>query len=168
MDELFLRVAHIIKSRPIGVRFLTEEDYQPINPNNLLIGRADDIDEETDLDDLRDPMKHLSDQEEICEKWWEKWMETAFPLLAPWKKWNKEQRNLQEGDVVLLQYGSKVSKARYRLARIVQVHLDRCGVVCTVTVQLRPRHIKEKATIYKAKKMTKFPVAVQRLVVIVP
>ena len=176
MDELFLRVAHIINSRPIGVRFLTEEDYQPITPNNLLLGRAaghrskesDDVDEETDLDNVGDPTKHLSVQEEICEKWWEKWAEIAFPLLAPRKKWNKEQRNLQEGDVVLLQYESKVSKGRYRLARIVKVHPDKSGLVRTVTIQLRPRHAKEKATPYKARKMTEFPVAVQRLVVIVP
>ena len=75
---------------------------------------------------------------------------------------------MQEGDVVLLQYESKVSKGRYRLARIVKVHPDRSGVVRTVTVQLRPKLAKEKATPYKAKKMTEFPVAVQRLVVIVP
>ena len=110
----------------------------------------------------------MSVQEEICEKWWNKWIDVAFPLLAPRKKWNQEHRSVQEGDVVLLRYDSKVSKARYRLARVVQAHPDKCGVVRTVTIKLRPRHIREKVLPYKAKQMTEFPVGVQRLVVIVP
>ena len=51
---------------------------------------------------------------------------------------------------------------------MVQTHPDECGVVRTVTIQLRPRHAKEKAVPYKGKQMTEFPVAVQRLAVIVP
>ena len=66
--------------------------------------------------------------------------------------------------MVLLRYDSK---ARYRLARVVQVHPGPCGVVRTVTIQLRPRHNREKATPYKANQMNEFPVAIQRLVVIV-
>ena len=42
MDELFLRVAHIINTRPIGIRSVTEDDYQPITPNNLLLGGLQD------------------------------------------------------------------------------------------------------------------------------
>ena len=75
---------------------------------------------------------------------------------------------MQQGDVVLPHYESKVSKDRYRLARVVQTHPDECGLVRTVTIQLRPRHAKEKAVPYKGKQMNEFPVAVQCLAVIVP
>ena len=51
---------------------------------------------------------------------------------------------------------------------MVQTHPDKCGVLRTVTIQLRPRHIRDIAHPYKAKEMTEFTVAVQRLVVIVP
>ena len=175
MDELFLRVANIINSRPTGVRMLTEEVYHPITPNNLLLGRASGPikEPEDDLEDIQEggnaeANRLLTAQEELCEKWWTKWSEVAFPLLAPRKKWSQVHRNVQVGDIVLLRYDSKLSRARYRLAKVVLIHPDDCGVVRTVTVNLRPRHKREKALPYKSKVMTEFPVAVQRLVVIVP
>ena len=175
IDELFLRVSHIINSRPTGVRMLTEDDYHPITPNNLLLGRAagpvpepeEDV-VRADLDAGVDPNRFLTAQADLCEKWWTQWAEIAFPLFVPRKKWNQEHRNVQVGDIVLLRYDSKMSRDRYRLARVVLVHPDDCDVVRTVTVHLRPRHKKEKGLPYKSKTMTEFPVAVQRLVVIVP
>ena len=59
-----------------------------------------------DLDERGEPAKQLTVQEEICERWWSKWSDIAFPLLAPRKKWNQEHRNVQQGDVVLLHYES--------------------------------------------------------------
>ena len=174
MDELFFRVANIINSRPTGVRMMTEEIYHPITPNNLLLGRASrPIPQEEDAvlqqeEPSDDPNKVLTAQEELCEKWWAQWSEVAFPLFVPRKKWHQEHRNVEVGDIVLLRYDSKMSRARYRLARVVLVHPDDCGVVRTVTVHLRPRHKREKSLPYKAKTMTEFPVAIQRLVVIVP
>ena len=124
MDELFLRVANIINSRPTGVRMLTEEVYHPITPNNLLLGRASGPIKEPD-EDLEDNGKDgnynanrlLTSQEDLCEKWWAKWSEVAFPLLAPRKKWSQEHRNVMVGDIVLLRYDSKLSRARYRYRR---------------------------------------------------
>ena len=75
---------------------------------------------------------------------------------------------MRVGDEVLLRYENKVSQARYRLARVVLTHPDECNVVQTVTVHLRMRHQQEKVLPYKAKEMTEFRVAVQRLVLIVP
>ena len=40
LEALFLKVSHTLNSRPVGVRVLTEEDYHPITPNDLLLGRA--------------------------------------------------------------------------------------------------------------------------------
>ena len=119
MDELFLRVANIINSRPTGVRVMTEEVYHPITPNNLLLGRAagPTKEPEEDPEDYReggnvDANRILTAQEELCEKWWAKWSEIAFHLLAPRKKWSQEHRNVQVGDIVLLRYDSKYSRAQ--------------------------------------------------------
>ena len=78
IDELFLIVSYIVNSRPIGVRILTEDDYHPFTPNNLLLGRAagyihkpeeEIAEEKPDL--LSAPDRSLSSQEQVCENWWE-------------------------------------------------------------------------------------------------
>ena len=97
---------------------LTEEVYHPITPNNLLLGRAsgpvresEEDFEETGEGVRVDQNKLLTTQVELCKKWWTKWIEVAFPLLAPRKKWKQEHRNMQMGDIVLLHYDSKMSQA---------------------------------------------------------
>ena len=90
MDELFLRVAFIVNSRPIGVRFLKEDDYHTITLNDLLLGRAAGPQQhhesevpQGDLDGENEPDRFLIQQEMICEKWWKQWSQLAFPLFAP-------------------------------------------------------------------------------------
>ena len=168
LDALF---AHILNSRPIGVRMLSEEVFHPITPNDLLLGRAARSREAWEAEQqvqAVDPRDALSQEEELCEKWWVEWSRLAFQLLLPRNKWNVQHRNLCVGDIVLLKYDSKFSKDRYRLARVTQVHPDKLGVVRTVTVGMRPRHLREPVLPYKKKSLVEFAVGVQRLVVILP
>ena len=78
------------------------------------------------------------------ELWWSQWMRQVFPSLVPFRKWKSEHRNPCVGDVVLVQYSSKVGKGDFRLARIAEVHPDRHGAVRTITVKMRPRDAREK------------------------
>ena len=73
IDELFLRVSYIVNSRPIEVSILTEDDYHPITPNNLLLGRAVGYNQEEDITEanpavLADPNRLLTSQEQLCKK----------------------------------------------------------------------------------------------------
>ena len=76
------------------------------------------------------------------------------------------------GDVVLVQYSSKVSKADYRLARVSQVHPNPHGLVRTVTVAMRPRDSREQVSkdppYLKNKPLTQLSLGVQRVVVVLP
>ena len=72
------------------------------------------------------------------------------------------------GDIVLLKYDAKFSRDRYRLAKVMEVHPDSAGVVRTVTVGLRSRHMKEKLLPYRSKPLTTFQVGIQRLVIVLP
>ena len=66
-------MSYIVNSRPIEVSILTEDDYHPITPNNLLLGRAVGYNQEEDIteanpDVLADPNRLLTSQEQLCEK----------------------------------------------------------------------------------------------------
>ena len=50
------------------------------------------------------------------------WYKQVLPTLAPYKKWRKECRNLEVGDVVYMYYPSSI-KDDYRIARDVETLL---------------------------------------------
>ena len=172
VDAVFTRCARIVNSRPIGVRNLSEDDFHAITPGDFLLGRAagprTEQEAERALDTHLDPEDFLSAQSDLTERWWQEWQNVAFPLLTPRRKWTVQHRNMQEGDVVLLKYDKKFSKAKYRLARVSSVFPDDKGTVRTVAVRFRPRDVREDTLPYVAKTPTEMRVGVQRLVVIQP
>ena len=85
----------------------------------------------------------------------------------PLPKWKVANRNLQPGDVCLLAFQASYGPGRYKLCRVLQVFLDRRGLVRDVEILLRPTRSNEDPRVYKPTKMTKMVVAIQRLVLIV-
>ena len=62
-------------------------------------------------------------------------MSQNFTSLVPRKKWFYERRNMQVGDVVLIQYTGKCKPATYRLGVVIEVEVDDDGLVRTVSVE---------------------------------
>ena len=174
LDSLFAKTAHILNSRPLGVRNFSEDNFHAITPNDLLLGRAasttfnqENLLTEEELGKEINVDRHLSAVEELTQKWWKEWISVAFPLLAPRRKWQQQHRNLSEGDIVLLKYDKKLGPAKFRLARVLAVHPDVHGVVRTVTIGLRDQRKKERWN-RCAGTLTEMPVGIQRLVVVLP
>ena len=110
LDSLFCEVANIINNRPLGVRTLSDGDYHAITPNDLLLGRAQGIQGEADLEDTDevDVQEYLSRREELVRRWWGEWYRKVFPTLLPRKKWHTSHRNVCEGDIVLVLWEGKI------------------------------------------------------------
>ena len=110
--------------------------------------------------------------EDLETLWWQQWLKEVFPSLLPYRRWKTEFRNIQVGDVVLVQYASKIQKGDFRLARVSEVHPDPHGVVRTVTVAMRPRDSREKVTTepphLKAEAPFLLRLGIQRVVVVLP
>ena len=178
LQTLLASCANTMNDRPVGVRFLSEEDYVPVTVNQLLLGRtsttAGSFDLATAVDGemvenratLSRRMKYLS---ELETAWWRQFHCQAFSSLLPFHgyKESKRHNNLRVGDVCLLKYENKI-KADYRYCRVESVFPDDQGVVRTVNVKMRPRDNRDKALPYKAKAPVVMNVGVQRLVLIVP
>ena len=62
-------------------------------------------------------------------------MSQNFSSLVPRQKWFYKQRNMQVGDVVLVQYEGKSKPGTYRLGVITEVEVEADGCVRNVTVQ---------------------------------
>ena len=145
LETAFLKTAAIVNKRPIVIRMTGQDKYYAITPSDLLLGRAtgklrQTITEtewlaEREVGDIADGA--LGKMEAIVEAWWQNWIKRAFELLFPRRKWTRAFRNHEVDDIVLLKYDSKMSKHRYRLARVQEVYPDPHGRVRTVKIAVR-------------------------------
>ena len=78
--------------------------------------------------------------QELTQSWWKLWKERAFPTLLPYYRYKEAGRhkNLQPGDVCLIQYDNKI-RATYRLCKVIEVKKSDDGCVRTVVVGYMPR-----------------------------
>lgn len=169
---LLAKIAHCVNSRPIGLSSTSQDSQQddflsPITPNQLLLGKTDDDAPPLDYDDSDKLTARLAFVSSVYDAWWRAWYKQVLPTLVPCKKWKKEERNLEVGDVVNMYYPSSV-KDDYRLARVCETFPDEKGLVRTVRVCYRKRDKRESRTEYKAKPLTEELVSVQRLSVLLP
>ena len=140
----------------------------PIMPNQLLLGR-------TEIDSP--PIEYsendgtfaarLAYVSEVYDTWWNNWIKQVLPTLMPIRRWRKESRNLQPGDVVMMGYIGNL-KDDYRLAKVKEVYPDDKGLVRSVLVAFRKRDCREKPQSYWKKQVTREVVAIQRLHLLVP
>ena len=163
------RAANIANDRPVGIRSLTNDDFVPVTPNQLLIGRTSTAVvnyEPGDDDNLTRRGKY---QEELLQTWWNQYHTQVFSSLLPYQRYKdaKRHENLAVGDVCLVKADNKI-RASYRLCRIVEVTLDAEGLVRTVKIRYRPRDKREKVLPYKYKEPVVTDMAIQKLVLICP
>ena len=175
LETVYIRVAAIMNRRPLTVRVYNEDDYTPILPSDLLLGRTTNLEnkvvtvwtgphpDNTNLERKQEEMTKMVDA------WWNIWQRDSFTLFSPRRKWTIQQRNLQIGDIVLLRYEQQVGKDKFRIGKITQVHPDNHGVVRTVTVSLRDlRKTRREARNDSTAPQTDLIVGIQRLVVLLP
>ena len=62
------------------------------------------------------------------------------PSLSGRKKWFKERKNLQAGDVVLL-VSPENQRAQWPLARVLETYPDKDGFVCSVRIQVGEKQL---------------------------
>ena len=174
-ETVFIKVAAIMNQRPLTARVYNDEDFIPISPSDLLLGRSAGLetrlttvwaDQENNLSNLNQKHQEIDN---VVNKWWEAWQRDAFPLFCPRKKWTVEHRNLAVGDIVLLKYEQQLGKDKYRVAKVVSIHPDVHNKVRTVTIALRnlKKSRKEGPTQFRAPQI-EMTVGVQRLVVLLP
>ena len=97
------RAANICNDRPLGVRLQTEEDFVPINPNQLLIGRTSTSSKVYDDEDVENFQPRCNYVEELLDLWWKMWFNQVFPSLLPYDRYKdtKRHRNLKADDMYL-------------------------------------------------------------------
>ena len=87
--------------------------------------------------------------------------------MLPLRGWVARQRNLEVGDIVMMETQQKLGKNSYRMARVVKTFLDEAGLCQRVSLEARPRG-GNLGLPYKSKDLEVFEMVTQRLILIHP
>ena len=125
--------AQLVNQRPIGMKFIGQSQTY-LSPNDLLLGRAT-------ADVPQGPFKERASNayrfdflQQIVNAFWKRWIREVFPSMVVEPKWHVEQRNLIEGDVVLMQDANAV-RGEWRKAVVVKPIISKDDKVRRVMIE---------------------------------
>ena len=166
LQTMFFEAAEIANERPLAVQTSDDSKIQYLCPNQLILGRSSARVPSGDFEFTKHPIRRFQLVQSLVDRFWLEWQKLTFPTLVQRKKWHTECRNLQVGDLVLIQDQSLL-RGEYKLAVVVSVYPDDRGRVRQVDVLYR--NIKsEPSRIYRGCKGTRLRRDVRRLVLLLP
>ena len=139
------------------------EDGVYLSPNDLILGRSTSRIPSGPFDETLSPKKRFNLVQLITNGFWKKWMRDFFPTLIIRQKWHTSRRNLQVGDIVLIQ-DSKLVRGKWQLGKVIKVFQGQDGKVRRVVVGYKQQE--ETKDQYVGSKYTTVERSVNRLVVI--
>ena len=137
----FTEVESLLNSRPLTYQTANPEDNVPLTPNHFLHGQVGGMfAPEMDKEESYNPKKRWRRIQELIRHFWRRWMTEWVPSLSGRKKWFKERKNLQVGDIVLL-VSPENQRAQWPLARILETYPGKDGFVRSVKVQVGDKQL---------------------------
>ena len=120
LHTVLVETEAIVNSRPLTPVSDDPNDYEALTPNHFLIGRASPNSlpgrfEEREVNSR----KRWRMAQALADMIWRRWRKEYLPTLTMRSKWNKEQRNLKEGDLILLK-SDDVPRSHWPLGRILK------------------------------------------------
>ena len=145
LNTLLAEASNLVNERPIGTKPNSQTDTEYLSPNSLLLGRnssrissgpfqsQDVYDERVEAAKTRFLLV-----QRICDQFWKVWMKTFFPTLLWQQKWHHQKRNVEVGDICVLQ-DPNAFRGEWRLCIVTETYPDDQNIVRNVEVKVAPR-----------------------------
>ena len=165
LQTVFFEIANLLNERPIGMKPGSNIDLGTyLCPNNLLLGHTG-LQAPQGIFDISSNLKSRQEFiERITDNFWKKWMRDYFHTLVIRQKWHTTVRNLQIGDIVLVQ-DSNVVRGKWKLAQVCEILPSSDKKVRDVVVKYKQQ---SDSKTYTGVKDTKVKRSVHRLVLLLP
>ena len=161
------KAANLVNERPMGKHPTDPNDGVYLCPNQLLLGRSS---KKATSGPFKEPtnLKHRHRLvQNVTDSFWRQRTRDFFPSLLVQQKWHTAHRNVQVGDVVIVQDPNQL-RGTWKLATVSKVFPSEDGKVRRVEIRYKNEKIGEANNEYLGTKYTRIERPVQRLVVIVP
>jgi len=136
LQTCMLEAAQLVNQRPIGILPTTPNDGTYLCPNDLLLGRASSKIPQGPFKERTSKAHRMDFIQSIVSAFWKRWTREVFPNLVLQPKWHTERRNLQKGDVVLVQDSNAV-RGRWKMALVKEPLLSEDSKVRRVKIAYR-------------------------------
>ena len=130
LNTLFAESANLVNERPIGTKPNSQTDTEYHSHNSLLLGRnscrinSGPFQNQDVSDDKPGAMRsRFLLVQRICDQFWKVWTKVFFPTLLWQQKWHHQRRNLQVGDVCVLQ-DPNAFRGEWRLCIVTETFTD--------------------------------------------
>ena len=153
-QTLLYEAAQLVNQRPIGLKPKKPNDGSYLCPNDLILGRATTDVPQGPFKERCSHKYRLDFVEKVVQCFWKRWTREVFPSLVIYPKWHVERRNVQIGDVVLIDDANEI-RGKWKMGKVVEVIPSHDGRIRRVKVMYKnPNETIERA--------------VQKLIVLVP
>ena len=129
------QIESCLNSRPLVSLSCDDDGIEALTPGHFLIGQP--------LESLPDP-SHSYRSLSLLKRWylcqslvrhfWKRWSDEYLSSLRRHNKWKFPSRNVEVGDVVILQEGNLIP-TKWPLARVIETHPGKDGFVRVITVK---------------------------------
>ena len=135
------QIEAVLNSRPLAPMPCDDDGIEALTPGHFLVGKP--LEALPDPSDSYRPVSLLR-RWHLCQSlvrhFWKRWSTEYLHTLRHYKKWHSINKNLQVGDILVLQEDNRLP-LKCPLRRIVEVHPSKDGLVHVVQVQDILRYI---------------------------
>ena len=146
LQTCMLEAAQLVNQRPIGVSPSSSDIGTYLCPNDMLLGRVSAKIPQGPFKERSSNRYRFDFIQSIVAVFWKRWMREVFPSLIIQTKWHTEKRNLQEGDVVLVQ-DINVVRGEWKMALVTKANVSADGKVRSVRLSYRTSEIRKKLNV---------------------
>ena len=126
----------LVNSRPLTYQSANPHDDIPLTPNHFLHGQIGGHFAPSSVDstqfNLRKRWRRI---QELVRHFWHRWLREWIPTLNARKKWHREHRDVQVGEVVII-VSPDTTRGNWPLGRILEVYPGTDGRVRVAKVQV--------------------------------
>ncbi|XP_065082970.1 uncharacterized protein LOC135705275 [Ochlerotatus camptorhynchus] len=135
LGTVLSQVEACLNSRPLCQLSSSIDSCEALTPGHFIIGQPLNLLPQPDVSHI--PENRLDRWQRIQQYTtaiWNRWRDEYVATLQPRNKWHAVQQNLTSGQLVLIK-NENTPPAAWDLARVVNTHPDRYGIVRTVTLR---------------------------------
>ena len=117
LQTCVFEAAELVNERPIGVHPASPEEGTYLCPNDLLLGRATPKVPQGPFKQRSSNRHRFDFVQAIVTAFWRRWTREVFPNLVIQKKCHTRQRDLEKGDVVLVE-DANLLRGQWKMAMV--------------------------------------------------
>ncbi|XP_054259795.1 uncharacterized protein LOC128984491 [Macrosteles quadrilineatus] len=132
---LATQVEAVLNSRPLTALSADPSDISALTPGHFLIGTSLVAVPEPNLEEVpENRLNHWQTVQALHQRFWQRWHQEYLHQLQQRKKWEKPNKNLEVGDLVIIQ-DPRTPPLLWPLGRIVKTSPGSDGIVRVVTIK---------------------------------